>query len=123
MPHPDFKYFDKVRIVGTDIPAPPVHITRKKNVLAQEARYENLCIIHDRVLLPSNFWSAMVAFGDHYPFTGLQSFYFVDKHNLIPRKYSDFNSIEQDLKKIFRWSANYSIAISIRLDLSLVTII
>lgn len=99
MPHPDFKYFDKVRIVGTDIPAPPVHITRKKNVLAQEARYENLCIIHDRVLLPSNFWSAMVAFGDHYPLTGLQSFYFVDRHNLIPRKYSDFNSIEQDLTR------------------------
>ncbi|MBT9431678.1 hypothetical protein JZM24_05170 [Candidatus Sodalis endolongispinus] len=32
MPHKDFKFFDKVRIVGEDIPAPPVHITRKKTL-------------------------------------------------------------------------------------------
>ncbi|MGP4123821.1 MAG: hypothetical protein ACTXOO_05300 [Sodalis sp. (in: enterobacteria)] len=29
-PHRDFKFFDKVRIVGEDISAPPLHTTRKK---------------------------------------------------------------------------------------------
>lgn len=29
-PHPDFRFFEQVKIVGQDIPAPPVHITRKR---------------------------------------------------------------------------------------------
>ncbi len=98
-PHPGFLYFDQVRIVGQQITAPPVHITRKKNVLAKAARFANLCIIHDRVLLPLNFYDAVCRFGDFYPLCGFQSFYFADKYNLLPRKYSDFNTIEQDLSR------------------------
>ncbi|TNV22512.1 hypothetical protein FH968_00155 [Buttiauxella sp. B2] len=88
-PRADFRYWDHVRIVGEDIPAPPVHITRKKNVLATAARYPNLCILHDRVLLPVNFMSAVRRFGDDYPFTGFQSFWFADTWNAVPRRYSD----------------------------------
>ncbi len=98
-PHPDFLFFDQVRIVGQHITAPPVHITRKKNTLARAARFPNLCIIHDRVLLPLNFYDAVCRFGDNYPLCGFQSFYFADQYNLIPRKYSDFNTIEQDLSR------------------------
>ncbi|HDM8440037.1 hypothetical protein AB8919_12035 [Yersinia enterocolitica] len=100
-PHKNFKYLDKVRVVGTDIPAPPVHITRKKNVLAQEAKYGNLCILHDRVYLPLNFMDAMERYGDLYAFIGFQSYYFVDRFNLIPRRYSDFNTIENGINKSF----------------------
>ena len=98
-PHPEFLYFDQVRIVGQEITAPPVHITRKKNELAKAARFANLCIIHDRVMLPLNFYDAVCRFGDYYPFCGFQSFYFADKYNVLPRKYSDFNTIEQDLSR------------------------
>ncbi|MDQ1214268.1 hypothetical protein [Pantoea anthophila] len=98
-PHKDFKYFDNVKIVGLDIPAPPVHITRKKNVIAENATKNNLCIFHDRVLLPKNFLSAMKKHGDIYPLTGLQSVYFADKYNLIPRKYSDYGTASADLSK------------------------
>lgn len=98
-PHPDFRFFEQVKIVGQDIPAPPVHITRKKNLLVESARYPNLCILHDRVLLALNFYQAVQRFGDDYPMTGFQSFYFTDQYNLVPRKYSDFNTIEQDLTK------------------------
>lgn len=89
-PDKSFKYFDKVRIVGEDIPAPPVWITRKKNVLAKEARFENLCILHDRVFLPLNFMQTIRKFGDYFPFAAFQSLWFDDLLNLIPVRYSDF---------------------------------
>lgn len=98
-PHKDFKYFDDVKIVGLDIPAPPVHITRKKNVIAKNATKNNLCIFHDRVLLPKNFLSAMKKYGDIYPLSTLQSVYFSDRYNLIPRKYSDFGTTVTNVNK------------------------
>lgn len=88
-PREDFLYWSQVCIVGEDIPAPPIHITRKKNVLAEAARYPNLCILHDRVLLPLNFYEAVQTFGDDYPFTGFQSFWFADTWQAVPRRYSD----------------------------------
>ncbi|WP_435952403.1 hypothetical protein [Dryocola sp. BD626] len=88
-PREDFLYWSQVHIVGEDIPAPPVHITRKKNVLAAAASYPNLCILHDRVLLPLNFYEAVEKFGDDYPFTGFQSFWFADTWQAVPRRYSD----------------------------------
>lgn len=98
-PHKEFKYFEHVKIVGLDIPAPPVHITKKKNVIAENATKKNICIFHDRVLLPKNFLSAMKKFGDFFPLTGLQSVYFADKYNLIPRKYSDYGSTSTNVNK------------------------
>ena len=89
-PGPNFQYWDKVRIVGEDITAPPVQICKKKNRLAQEAKYANLCIIHDRVFLPRSFMHAVRKFGNSYPFTAFQSLFFDDKWNMVPRRYSDF---------------------------------
>lgn len=89
-PGANFKYFDQVRIIGEDITAPPVKICEKKNRLAQEASHPNLCIIHDRVFLPRHFFEAVKRFGDFYPLTTMQSLFFDDKYNLIPRRYSDF---------------------------------
>ncbi|MBJ9753712.1 hypothetical protein [Burkholderia cepacia] len=88
-PGANFKYFDQVRIVGEDITAPPVKICAKKNRLAQEASHPNLCIIHDRVFLPENFDEIVSRFGDDYPLTTMQSLYFDDKLNMVPRRYSD----------------------------------
>ncbi|GKR23696.1 hypothetical protein [Aeromonas caviae] len=88
-PGANFAYFDHVRIVGEDITAPPVQICAKKNRLAQEASHPNLCIIHDRVFLPRDFYRAVTSFGDHYPLTTFQSLFFDDRFNLVPRRYSD----------------------------------
>lgn len=93
-PDKKFLYWDKVRIVGEDIPAPPVWITRKKNVLVKEARFENVCLLHDRVFLPLNFMSAIRQFGDYFPFAGFQSLWFDDVLNLSPVRYSDYNCVE-----------------------------
>lgn len=88
-PASNFKYFDKVRIVGEDIPAPPLRIGEKKNRLAREASHPNLCIIHDRVFLPKDFHAAVKKFGDFFPLTTMQSLWFDDYHNFVPSRYSD----------------------------------
>lgn len=89
-PGANFKYFDQVRIVGEDITAPPVKICAKKNRLVAEASHPNVCIIHDRVFLPTNFGEAVRSFGDFYPLTAFQSLWFDDRFNMVPRRYSDF---------------------------------
>ncbi len=89
-PADNFKYWDHVRIVGEDITAPPVQICKKKNRLVEEATYDNLCIIHDRVFLPSNFRQVVQRFGNAFPLTALQCIYFDDRHNFALRRYSDF---------------------------------
>lgn len=101
-PGNNFKYFDKVRIVGEDISAPPVKICAKKNRIANEASYENLCIMHDRVFLPRNFYSAINRFGDNYPLTAFQSIYFDDRLNMVARRYSDFNTAPKVLAQSTR---------------------
>lgn len=88
-PGSNFKYWDRVRIVGEDIPAPPVQISKKKNRLLDAAKYDNVCILHDRVMLPLDFIERMKEFGDVYPFCTLQSVYFDDYCNLSPIRYSD----------------------------------
>lgn len=89
-PNDNFNYFDSVRIVGEDITSPPVQICAKKNRLVEEAKYANICILHDRVFLPSNFVNALKEYGDNYPISSFQSLYFDDKNNAVPRRYSDY---------------------------------
>jgi len=88
-PGDNFAYFDKVRIVGEDITAPPVQICKKKNRLAEEAIYNNLVILHDRVFLPRHFGKMVRRFGPRYPLMGMQSMMFDDRLCLHPRRYSD----------------------------------
>jgi hypothetical protein len=103
-PDQEFLYWDHVRIIGEDIPAPPVWITRKKNQLAKEAKYENLCILHDRVFLPLNFLKAIHRFGDYFPFATFQSIWFDNLLNISPGRYSDlgtFKSARSDISTLF----------------------
>jgi hypothetical protein len=99
-PAANFKYWDHVRIVGEDITAPPIQICKKKNRIAESARYENLCILHDRVFLPLNFLQAIKQFGDLYPFIGFQSIYFDDLVNAAPRRYSDYGFISNSIAEL-----------------------
>lgn len=94
-PAGNFRYWDQVRIVGEDLPSRPVRLGLKKNRLAEEARHANLCILHDRVFLPSRFREAIEAFGDFYPITTFQSLYHDDYWNLDTRRYSDINVLRE----------------------------
>ncbi|MCD5994700.1 hypothetical protein KDX38_13945 [Pseudomonas sp. CDFA 602] len=92
-PGSNFAYFDKVRIVGEDITAPPVQICKKKNRLAQEARCNNLVILHDRVFLPKHFGEMVRRFGPRYPLMTLQSMFFDNPFSMHPRRYSDYGMV------------------------------
>ncbi|PIJ42142.1 hypothetical protein BOM24_13100 [Tatumella sp. OPLPL6] len=54
-PHADFKYFQYVEVIDDEGDGKSNHLTKKKNLLVKSANYENVCILHDRVLLPLNF--------------------------------------------------------------------
>jgi hypothetical protein len=47
-----------VRRFDLDPPEPRGWITRKKNQMAEQAQHENLCLLHDRFVIPTNFVSA-----------------------------------------------------------------
>lgn len=96
-PGKNFKYWDKVKIVGEDIPAPPVQISRKKNCIAENASYSNICILHDRVFLPSDFMEAVKKYGDCYAVTTFQSLFFEDYYNLMPHRYSDYGMFRNNI--------------------------
>ncbi|QWA29953.1 hypothetical protein [Pseudomonas sp. RC3H12] len=105
-PGKNFRYFEQVRIVGEDITAPPVQICKKKNRLADEARYNNLVILHDRVFLPAHFGEMVRRFGPRYPLMTLQSMFFDNVRNFGPRRYSDYamamGSIAEGMKGLHR---------------------
>ena len=89
-PGANFRYWDRVKIVGEDLNRLPVPIAAKKNRLVEHAQYENLCLIHDRVFLPKDFYAGMKKHGDLYPVTGYQSLWFDDQWNLVGKRYSDY---------------------------------
>lgn len=96
-PGDNFAYWDQVRIVGEEITAPPVQICKKKNRLAQEATYNNLVILHDRVFLPRHFGEMIRRFGPNYPLMTLQSLFFDNRLCMNPRRYSDMGMSSSDI--------------------------
>lgn len=45
-------------------------ITRKKNVIAQHATYENMCILHDRLVFDRDWYKGMRLYGNAFEFLG-----------------------------------------------------
>lgn len=41
-------------------------ITRKKNIILENAKFENICILHDRVILDKNWYKGMVKWGNTF---------------------------------------------------------
>lgn len=45
-------------------------ITKKKNLIAERARYENLCVIHDRLVFDKNWYEGMKKYGNAFELLG-----------------------------------------------------
>lgn len=45
-------------------------ITKKKNLICREARYENLCILHDRLVFEKDWFKGMKKFGNAFELLG-----------------------------------------------------
>jgi len=41
-------------------------ITKKKNIICEVAKYENLCIMHDRIILDENWYKGMEKYGNYF---------------------------------------------------------
>jgi hypothetical protein len=61
-------YKNKVvgRYISFDENIKPAWITRKKNILAQQAQYENLVLMHDYYRLLPDWYSGWVSFGNNF---------------------------------------------------------
>lgn len=45
-------------------------ITKKKNLIAEKAKYENLCIIHDRIIFDPGWYKGMKKYGNAFELLG-----------------------------------------------------
>ena len=52
-----------VKIIGFDESQKNMWITRKKNIITSEARYENIVYMHDYLSLASNWYTKFLEFG------------------------------------------------------------
>lgn len=53
---------EKVRVIDFDDNLKPGWITKKKNIIAAEAKYENLCIVHDYYSIPNYWYSCLLSY-------------------------------------------------------------
>lgn len=67
------KYFEReepfiryVEMPNDEIP----NLTRKKNRIVQEARFENVVVLHDRIVLEDGWYEGMKRFGNDWDFLG-----------------------------------------------------
>ncbi|AUB40396.1 Glycosyltransferase, GT2 family [Nostoc flagelliforme CCNUN1] len=60
------EYVDKVKIIPFSQQDDKGWITKKKNIIAQNAKYENLLVVHDRFILDKNFYSGMCRYGNSF---------------------------------------------------------
>jgi hypothetical protein len=87
---------DRVRRIDLDRPEPRGWITRKKNLIADAATYGNLCIVHDRFVIPRNFFDAMRRYGSVFSTLTFPQFYFPEVTKTVPQRYPDYQALLQD---------------------------
>jgi hypothetical protein len=89
-PAADFRFLDQVSLLPDHASLGRASISIKKNALATAASHPNLCILHDNLLLPTNFAEGMQRFGDDYGICGFQSVFFLDHAGLVVQRYADY---------------------------------
>jgi hypothetical protein len=57
-----------VRIIPFDETVKPMWITRKKNIISLEAKYENIVFLHDYVRLEKGWYAGFLQFGNDFQF-------------------------------------------------------
>ncbi|OHE73726.1 MAG: hypothetical protein A2Y14_00305 [Verrucomicrobia bacterium GWF2_51_19] len=92
---------NRIRCIDLDSSEPRGWITRKKNLIAAEARYENLCLMHDRFEIPENFIEAMEAYGPCFAYLTAPTFYFPEATRQLKYRYPDYQIFDVDDKVDF----------------------
>lgn len=97
---------DRVRAIDLDRPEPRGWITRKKNLIAQAARHENLCLLHDRYVITPEWADALKAYGPCFSFVTCPQVYYAGNGRQFPQRYPDYQLLDQHrgLGGAMRWS-------------------
>ncbi len=93
-PH-DAPHDERVRAIDLEWPEPRGWITRKKNLLADAARYENLVLLHDRYVVTPAWADALKAYGPCFAFMTFPQVYYADDGRHVPQRYPDYQLLDQ----------------------------
>lgn len=86
---------DRVRAIDLDAPEPRGWISRKKNLLADAARFENLCLLHDRFVVTPEWARALREYGSCFSILTFPQVYFADLDRRFPQRYADYQVLHQ----------------------------
>jgi hypothetical protein len=85
----------RVRQLDLEQPEPRGWITRKKNLLAAAAKYENLCFLHDRYVVTPDWADALKGYGRCYSFVTFPHVYYAGTERHFPQRYPDYQVLAQ----------------------------
>ena len=57
---------NKIKCIPFDETIKPAWITRKKNIIAKTAKYENIVMMHDYIILDKNWYAGFLKYGTDY---------------------------------------------------------
>jgi hypothetical protein len=57
---------NKIKIIEFDESVKRAWITKKKNIIVQNAMYENIVLLHDYIILDDNWYEGFLKFGENY---------------------------------------------------------
>ena len=86
----------RVSAIDLDEPEPRGWITRKKNLIADRARFDNLCLLHDRYVITPDWADALSTYGQCYSFLTFPQVYYAGVGNQFPQRYPDYQLLSQD---------------------------
>jgi hypothetical protein len=88
-----------VRRFDLDPPEPRGWITRKKNLMAEQARHENLCLLHDRFVIPTDFAFASRRMGVAPGITIFPTLFFPEASKSVFFRYVDYQCIKPTARR------------------------
>ena len=77
---------------NSDIRAP---ISSKKNILIKSSKFENICLLHDRYLLPNNWYSNFKSYGNYFDFLEIPN------KNLDNSRSPDYQVFKKNISDIY----------------------
>jgi hypothetical protein len=86
----------RISVFDLDQPEPRGWITRKKNLIADRARYDNLCLLHDRYVITPDWADAIDAYGPCYSFLTFPQVYYAGVDKRFPQRYPDYQLLAQE---------------------------
>jgi len=87
---------ERIRWIDLETPEPRGWITRKKNMIADAARYENLCILHDRFIFPGSFFESIERYGPVFSILTFPQVYHPDYKRECVQRYPDYQLLSLD---------------------------